>query len=226
MGKCKFFVVDMYKIRAGGESSDKHTEEAFMKPKSLKYTTACILCLLAVTLLLAALPVRGEEEIYTDVIRLHIIAASDTEEDQALKLNVRDAVLRVYGSALTSYPDRDSAAEAAQEMLPGIQTLAEQTLREAGCDKPVSVTLTEEEYPTRDYETFSLPAGRYLSLRIRIGEAEGHNWWCVLYPPLCLDTAMEGESLSDAEWGLLTENGGGKYQVRFKVLEWLKKLFL
>lgn len=197
-----------------------------MKSKSLKHTTVCILCLLAATILLAALPVRGEEEIYTDVIRLHIIAASDTEEDQALKLTVRDAVLRVYGSALTSYPDRDSAAEAAQEMLPGIRSLAEQTLREAGCDKPVSVTLTEEEYPTRDYETFSLPAGRYLSLRVLIGEAEGHNWWCVLYPPLCLDTAMEGESLSDAEWGLLTENGGGKYQVRFKVLEWLKKLFL
>ena len=197
-----------------------------MKPRSLKHTTAWILCLLAATLLLAVLPVGGEEEIYTDVIRLHIIAASDTEEDQALKLTVRDAVQRVYGSALTSYPDRDSAAEAAREMLPGIQVLAEQTLREAGCDQPVAVTLTEEEYPTRDYETFALPAGRYLSLRILIGEAAGHNWWCVLYPPLCLDTATEGEALSDAEWGLLTENGGGKYRVRFKVLEWLKELFL
>ena len=196
-----------------------------MKPKSLKHTTVCILCLLAVTLLLAALPVRGEENIYTDVIRLHIIAASDAKEDQALKLSVRDAVLSVYGSALTSYPDRDSAAAAAREMLPGIHSLAERTLRAAGCDKPVSVTLTEEDYPTRDYETFSLPAGRYLSLRVLIGEAEGQNWWCVLYPPLCLDTATEGENLTDAEWGLLTENGGGHYQVKFKVLEWIKMLF-
>ena len=196
-----------------------------MKTRSLQHTAVAVICLLLATLLLAALPVRGEEEIYSDVIRLHIIAASDTEEDQALKLSVRDAVLGVYGSALTSYPDRDSAAEAARELLPGIRSLAEQTLREAGCDKPVSVTLTEEEYPTRDYETFSLPAGRYLSLRVLIGEAEGHNWWCVLYPPLCLDTATEGEQLSDAEWGLLTENGGGHYQVRFKLLEWLKMLF-
>lgn len=196
-----------------------------MKTRSLQHTAVAVICLLLATLLLAALPVRGEEEIYSDVIRLHIIAASDTEEDQALKLSVRDAVLGVYGSALTSYPDRDSAAEAARELLPGIRSLAEQTLREAGCDKPVSVTLTEEEYPTRDYETFSLPAGRYLSLRVLIGEAEGHNWWCVLYPPLCLDTATEGELLSDAEWGLLTENGGGHYQVRFKLLEWLKMLF-
>lgn len=196
-----------------------------MKTRSLQHTAVAVICLLLVTLLLAALPVRGEEEIYSDVIRLHIIAASDTEEDQALKLAVRDAVLGVYGSALTSYPDRDSAAAAARELLPGIRSLAEQTLREAGCDKPVSVALTEEEYPTRDYETFSLPAGRYLSLRVLIGEAEGHNWWCVLYPPLCLDTATEGELLSDAEWGLLTENGGGHYQVRFKLLEWLKMLF-
>ena len=196
-----------------------------MKTRSLQHTAVAVICLLLATLLLAALPVRGEEEIYSDVIRLHIIAASDTEEDQALKLSVRDAVLGVYGSALTSYPDRDSAAEAARELLPGIRSLAEQTLREAGCDKPVSITLTEEEYPTRDYETFSLPAGRYLSLRVLIGEAEGHNWWCVLYPPLCLDTATEGELLSDAEWGLLTENGGGHYQVRFKLLEWLKMLF-
>ena len=196
-----------------------------MKTRSLQHTAVAVICLLLATLLLAALPVRGEEEIYSDVIRLHIIAASDTEEDQALKLSVRDAVLGVYGSALTSYPDRDSAAEAAREMLPGIRSLAEQTLREAGCDKPVSVTLTEEEYPTRDYETFSLPAGRYLSLRVLIGEAEGHNWWCVLYPPLCLDTATDGELLTDAEWGLLTENGGGHYRVKFKLLEWLKKVF-
>ena len=146
-----------------------------MKKKSLQHTAVAVICLLLATLLLAALPVEGEEAIYADVIRLHIIAASDTEEDQTLKLAVRDAVLSVYGSALTSYSDRDSAAEAAREMLPGIRSLAEQTLREAGCDKPVSVTLTEEEYPTRDYETFSLPAGRYLSLRVLIGEAEGHN---------------------------------------------------
>lgn len=196
-----------------------------MKTRSLQHTAVAVICLLLATLLLAALPVRGEEEIYSDVIRLHIIAASDTEEDQALKLSVRDAVLGVYGSALTSYLDRDSAAEAARELLPGIRSLAEQTLREAGCDKPVSVTLTEEEYPTRDYETFSLPAGRYLSLRVLIGEAEGHNWWCVLYPPLCLDTATDGELLTDAEWGLLTENGGGHYRVKFKLLEWLKKVF-
>lgn len=196
-----------------------------MKTRSLQHTAVAVICLLLATLLLAALPVEGEEAIYADVIRLHIIAASDTEEDQTLKLAVRDAVLSVYGSALTSYPDRDSAAEAAREMLPGIRSLAEQTLREAGCDKPVSVTLTEEEYPTRDYETFSLPAGRYLSLRVLIGEAEGHNWWCVLYPPLCLDAATEGELLTDAEWGLLTENGGGHYRVKFKLLEWLKKVF-
>ena len=191
-----------------------------------QHTFQMVLCLLICTLLLCVLPVSGEEEIYGDVIRLHIIAASDSEEDQALKLEVRDAVLETYGSALTSYPDRDAAEEEARRLLPEIQLLAEETLHEAGCDASVRVTLTEEVYPTRDYGTFALPAGTYLSLRILIGEAEGHNWWCVLYPSLCLDPALEESgSLSESEWGLLTENGDGHYQVKFKTLEFLKLLF-
>lgn len=196
---------------------------ASMRP--LRTATSLVLCLLLATILLAALPVRGEEAIYDDVIRLHIIAADDTPEGQALKLLVRDAVLTAYGSALTCYEDRDAAAQAAQGMLADIRRCAEEALGAVGCDAEVSVTLSEEYYPTRDYDTFSLPAGTYLSLRIRIGAAAGQNWWCVLYPPLCLGTAMEDDALTDAEWGLLTENGGGRYQARFKVLEWFKKLF-
>lgn len=193
--------------------------------RSLHTTASLVLCLLLATLLLAALPVHGEEAIYNDVIRLHIIAADDSPEEQALKLIVRDAVLTTYGSALTCYDSRDAAAQAAQGMLAEIRQCAEEALRAVGCHAEVSVTLSEEYYPTRDYDTFSLPAGTYLSLRIRIGAASGQNWWCVLYPPLCLGTATDGDALTDAEWGLLTENGGGHYQIRFKVLEWLKKLF-
>ena len=191
-----------------------------------QHTFQMVLCLLICTLLLCVLPVSGEEEIYGDVIRLHIIAASDSEEDQALKLRVRDAVLETYGSALTACSDCDAAETEARRLLPEIQSLAETTLRGAGCDAPVLATLTEETYPTRDYGTFALPAGTYLSLRILIGEAAGHNWWCVLYPSLCLDPALEESgSLSDAEYGLLTENGDGHYQVKFKTLEFLKFLF-
>ncbi len=183
------------------------------------------LSLLLIALILSVLPVRGEEAIYDDVIRLHILAASDSEEDQALKLLVRDAVLETYGSALSSYESRDAAAEAVEALIPAIETTARETLVQAGCTDSVTVTLTEEEYPRRDYAAFSLPAGEYLSLRILIGDAEGQNWWCVLYPPLCLDASCEGDtSLSDAEWGLMTKNGRGKYKVRFKSLEILKGL--
>lgn len=192
----------------------------------MKHTARLIICLLLCTLVIAALPVSGEEEIYHDVIRLHIIAASDSERDQSLKLLVRDAVLEKYGSALTSCPTRDDARAALEPLLPAVETLARETLIQAGCDAPVAVTLGEETYPTRDYETFSLPAGKYLSLRILIGDAAGHNWWCVLYPPLCLDTALEeSPQLSDAEYGLLRENNQGKYSVKFKVLELLEELF-
>jgi stage II sporulation protein R len=86
--------------------------------------------------------------------------------------------------------------------------------------------LTEETYPTRDYESFSLPAGTYLSLRVLIGEAAGQNWWCVMYPPLCLETATDTPiGLDDAEWGLMTENGGGRYTVKFRILELLQACF-
>ena len=187
----------------------------------MKHTARLIICLLLCTLVIAALAVSGEEEIYHDVIRLHIIAASDSERDQSFKLLVRDAVLETYGSALTSCPTRDDARAVLEPLLPAVETLAE-----AGCDAPVAVTLGEETYPTRDYETFSLPAGKYLSLRILIGDAAGHNWWCVLYPPLCLDTALEESSqLTDAEYGLLRGNNQGKYSVKFKVLELLEELF-
>ncbi len=182
--------------------------------------------LLLIALILAVLPVNGEEQIYNDVIRLHVLAASDRAEDQANKLLVRDAVLRKYGSALSEYPTRDTAATAARRLLPDIERTATETLRAACVTDPVRVILTEEIYPRRDYATFSLPAGEYLSLRILIGDAAGQNWWCVIYPPLCLDTALEGDTaLDDAEWGLLTENGNGHYTARFKILELLESLW-
>ncbi len=189
-----------------------------------KLTFAIVLILIA--LLLAVLPVSGEEEIYQDVIRLHILAESDSEEDQANKLLVRDAVLEKYGTALSGYATREEAAAAAEQLLPQIRITAVETLRGAGCVADVQVTLTEEEYPRREYAAFALPAGTYLSLRVLIGDAAGQNWWCVLYPPLCLETSLSGDtSLDDAAWGLMTENGQGRYTARFKILEILDSIF-
>ena len=183
------------------------------------------LFVLFAALLLAVCPVAGEEGIYRDVIRLHILAASDSETDQADKLAVRDAILSEWGDLFRAFSDR-AAAEAAltEEFRERIAATAGKTLAERGRPSPVTVTLSEEDYPTRDYGSLSLPAGRYLSLRVVIGEGEGRNWWCVLFPPLCTAAAVEGVplGLSDAEYRLLTD---GKKSVRFKTLELLSSWF-
>ena len=184
------------------------------------------LVLLLLVCMLSVLPVNGEEAVFDGVIRLHILANSDNPEDQANKLAVRDAVLKAYGDALAGYPTREAAAEELSYLLPEMEALAKKTLEGLGDGSPVAVTLTEETYPRRDYGTFALPAGEYLSLRILIGEAAGENWWCVLYPPLCLGTATDTPvGMEDATYGLLTENGGGSYTVKFRLLELLETYF-
>ncbi len=183
------------------------------------------LSVLLAALFLAVSPVSGEEGIYRDVIRLHILAASDGESDQNDKLAVRDAILSEYGDLFRAFSDRAEAENAlTEELRDAIAKTAKATLSERGRPSPVSVTLREEDYPTRDYGTLSLPAGRYLSLRVVIGEGAGQNWWCVLFPPLCTAAAVEGVplGLSDAEYRLLT---GGKASVRFKTLELLSSWF-
>ena len=181
--------------------------------------------ILLAAFLVAVCPVSGEESIYRDVIRLHVLAASDSEDDQSDKIAVRDAILDGYGDLFRGFSDR-AEAEAAitPELREQIAATAEQALAARGRAASVAVTLSEEEYPTRDYGNFTLPAGRYLSLRVVIGEGKGKNWWCVLFPPLCTAASVEGVplGLSDAEYRLVTE---GKKSVRFKTLELFSRCF-
>ena len=115
---------------------------------------------------LAILPIHGEAGIYDNVIRLHVLANSDSEEDQALKLMVRDAVVKESERLLEGVGDRDAAERILRESLPDLKATAEQALASAGATAEVSVTLTEESYPTREYEQLAFPAGKYLSLRV------------------------------------------------------------
>ncbi len=187
------------------------------------------LCLLALCVLLMALsflPVHGEEEIYDTVVRLHVLANSDSEEDQALKLKVRDAVLAVTSPLLQDCTTQEEAIAVLEGNLPALEAAARATVAEAGREDPVSVILGEEEYPTRTYESCAFPAGTYVSLRVCIGEAAGQNWWCVLFPPLCLSAATPDTEeafvqvgLSKDQYGIITETGKTKYKVRFKILE-------
>ena len=190
-----------------------------------------ITLMLALTVLLA-LPTHGEEQIYEDVLRLHVLANSDSKEDQALKLAVRDEILAVYGTALSDTGSKEAAVSAVSARLSDIQKTAEEKVRALGYDYSVSVSLDTERYTTRVYGDLTLPAGVYLSLCIVIGEGGGQNWWCVLYPPLCLSLATDTQAVEDSvpvgltpqEYRLIS-NHDGEYTLKFKTLEWLEKCF-
>ena len=174
------------------------------------------------------LPIHGEEKIYESVVRLHVLANSDSEEDQALKLKVRDAVLAYTSPLVIDSASREEAIEILTGELDEIKAVAQKTVEDNGYDYPVDVTLTLEEYPTRNYESMSFPSGEYVSLRVLIGESEGQNWWCVLFPPLCLSAATEKSDNEEAfvavgltsdQYKIITETDNSKYQLRFKILE-------
>ena len=190
--------------------------------------------LIAATLL-SVLPVHGEGAIYDSVIRLHVLAESDSEEDQADKLAVREAILPVAARELDGGETRAAAAARVETLLPSLERVAEDTLRARGTELPVTVTLGQEDYPTRAYEGFCFPAGEYLSLRVMIGEAQGQNWWCVLFPSLCLSVAGGGRAeeieeafvavgLTPEQYRIITESDEDTtYRLRFKLLETIEK---
>ena len=143
---------------------------------------------------------RKLDQLRESVLRLHILADSDSEEDQRLKLCVRDALLERSGELFGEADDLESAEEAALEALPEIVDIAENTLRAQGCDSPVRAYLADMEFDERVYGNITMPAGKYRALRIEIGEAKGHNWWCVMYPPLCIPAAEKVESRNEKEY--------------------------
>ena len=157
-----------------------------MKRKRIELTLALML---AVLFTYAAAVSHGQNSMAGDLLRLHVVAHSDAPHDQEVKLMVRDAVLDFCAPLLEDARSREDVRET---MLGHLQALANHTqevLWQAGETRTVSVRLAEEYYPTRDYATFSLPAGEYLGLRITIGAGVGRNWWCVVFPPLCSEVA-------------------------------------
>ena len=182
------------------------------------------ICFLIVCLVWCGTVIADRQRLREELIRLHVVAASDSDEDQALKLRVRDAVVERLEDAMADLTDAEQAKAYLQENLPKIENLANQVLQEAGCTDTVQVSLAVEEFATRVYDTFTLPAGLYDSLRIIIGEGEGHNWWCVVFPSLCIpatsdgfeDTAA-GAGFPDSLTGALEGEDG--YEVRFFLLD-------
>ena len=193
-----------------------------------------IVILLIAMMALSFLPVHGERDIYDTVVRLHVLANSDTEEDQALKLKVQDGVLEAAASYIGGCATQAEAVEALTAHLTDLEAAALSVVQSEGYDYPVTVLLGEEDYPTRTYESCAFPAGTYVSLRVLIGEGEGQNWWCCLFPPLCLSAATAKEDNEDAflqvgltkeQYGIITETENTQYKVRFKILEVLEDWF-
>ncbi len=180
--------------------------------------------MLIVCALCSFLPANDEFEIYENTVRLHVLANSDSEHDQSIKLAVRDAILEEIASVTEGAQTVEEAEALISANLGYIREIAKKALAELGESYEVNVTLSEEYYPTREYEDFRLPAGKYTSLRIMLGEAEGQNWWCVLYPSLCTSGAKTGETLvqtgfSKDQIEILTGGEEPKYRLKFKILE-------
>ena len=174
-------------------------------------------------------PIHGEERIYESVVRLHVIANSDSEEDQALKLKVRDAVLEESERILSGAQSKEDAEAVLLSSVGVLTERANSTVRENGFDYACTVSLSKEKYPEKSYESICFPSGEYTSLQVKIGESEGKNWWCVLFPQLCLSASASPEEmftevgLTPDQYKIITESDGAKYKIRFKLLELIEE---
>jgi stage II sporulation protein R len=164
-----------------------------------------------------------------ELIRFHVVAASDSAQDQSIKLQVRDAVVDSLEQALADATDISQARKYILEHLPKIEAAANAVLQELGSEDRALVTFVQEAFPTREYDTFSLPAGIYESLRITIGDGEGKNWWCVVFPSLCMQSTSS--DVADVAAGAGFSNGlsgavSGKetYKIRFYFLDLIGKI--
>lgn len=186
-----------------------------------------ILCLaLIISILFHFVSFAGScASVKKDVLRLHIIANSDSKEDQALKLKVRDAVIKSGQVLFESAESIEQAKQMARLNLEKIKQTAVHELQKNHCADSVTVRLTSAFFETRYYDGFTLPAGEYEALQIIIGKGEGHNWWCVMFPELCFAAAgavEKTDALNDAEKKLITSNP--HVEVRFKCVEIYEKI--
>ena len=173
---------------------------------------------------------QEQRELADQMIRLHVIANSDTQWDQQMKLAVRDRVLKRAETLYPSELTRSEALEILAQHLPELKQAGQDAVYEWGSDMEVTAELEECWFPTKDYDGFALPSGEYTALRIVIGEGAGQNWWCVAYPPLCLgaasetvEQAVQAGNFTPEQGALMTGESGG-YVLKFKSIELLGQL--
>ena len=187
-----------------------------------------LLVLSAIVILWCACLSVQRASLAAKLVRLHVVAASDDPADQGRKSAVRNAVLAEAQTLLSDAPDAAGAEAILGENLEALARAGAEALAEVGCGDAVTVSLEERFFPTKYYDGFALPAGRYRALRVEIGPGEGHNWWCVVFPSLCVSAASEWRDvaaaggLSGDEIALMEDTG--EVELRFKTLEWLGEL--
>ena len=179
------------------------------------------------TVIYSVIPFEAEcNEISNEVFRIHILANSDSQQDQELKLEVRDEILKFSESLFNSAQSKEEAEKIVSENLEEIKTVAQRKVFDEGYNYEVNAEITNMYFTTRYYENYTMPSGMYDALRITIGKGEGHNWWCVMYPSICLSSSIESdEEVKDN----FTENqyeivSGNEFQYRFKVVEIFEKI--
>lgn len=194
----------------------------------MKRIVRAMVCGLVLAAVVSLFPFAAAGETLPErVLRLHVLANSDSEADQALKLRVRDAVLERAHAVCRGAQSPEEAAARLCLHLQSIEQAAGDALAEAGSDQSVHVAVTRQYYGTRVYESFTLPAGAYTGLVVTLGKGGGHNWWCVVFPELCLPAAGEPATDETALNGLTPAQRQlvrGPYQVKFKLLEWYQQL--
>lgn len=165
------------------------------------------------------------DDLRENILRLHIIANSDSAEDQTLKLKIRDAILDETGDLFLGVSDLEKAEKQASEHIEDFTRIANRVIKEKGFDYSARVTIGDCFFETREYETFTLPAGNYRSLIIELGKAEGKNWWCVIFPSVCIPAATSGElrDSTDPKSADVAENSE-QYIVKFKAVEIYEKI--
>lgn len=196
--------------------------------KKILILSICVCLLFA---LLGVMPVHGEAEIYDGVLRLHVVANSDSEDDQALKLLVRDRVVELTACLTGDCEDLEQTRGVVTDNLSLIADEAQRVIEENGYAYDVEVRIGKEEYPRKSYASLCFPSGEYLSLQVLIGDSAGQNWWCVLFPPLCLDAATEANEdafisvgFTPEQYKVITETDTPKYKARFKLLEVIEEM--
>ncbi|MDP4133152.1 MAG: stage II sporulation protein R [Bacillota bacterium] len=194
-----------------------------------------VILLMAMSIAMSFLYVYAEsvkEDISSSLLRLHVLANSDTEEDQALKLKVRDRVLAQCQIILADCKTREDAEKVLLPNLDLLKDTAKDEILKNGYSYDVKVSLSDSQFPTKYYADISLPKGLYRALKVEIGNGAGHNWWCVVFPPLCFANGTTGvlsddhtkelkDNLSDSEYDVITGQHEGKTTIKFKILELL-----